>query len=89
MEGAGVVFGLLFWLVVLIVAAFGVLRLILGPGPKGPGKPLSPEERIAFFAEMNALDSAARHDQLLDRLDAAHRHEDWHDHGPRNDNHFY
>jgi hypothetical protein len=89
MDGAGVVFGLLFGMVVLLLLAFGVLRLILGPGPKGPGKPLSPEERIAFLAELSYLDSAARHDQRLDRLDADHRHHDGHDHGARHDDIFY
>jgi hypothetical protein len=64
----GLVLGLLVLLVVGVLVAFGLLHLgflfidRINPNPKPPPRPLSPTERLAFLAEMEALNRHNHHD---------------------------
>jgi hypothetical protein len=58
----GTVLGLLVLLVAGVLVALGLLHLgflvidRINPNPKPPPRPLSPTERLAFLAEVEALD---------------------------------
>jgi hypothetical protein len=62
------ILGLLILVVSVTLGAFGALRLAFmlidraQPQPKPRPRPLTPAERIAFLAEMEALDRMSHHD---------------------------